>query len=175
MRVVLTLVTAVVALSVAGVASGAVPAGFKANVRLSKPVTWIAGHLVTAYCAPTQAAINAAVSPTATSVAGATPVIGGKVIYLSPLTCAYLAAWLNNKNPSNTYGIGESMETLAHEAELAKGISDETSATCAGLKIMPSMIAKFFPLKGRQSLHILMGYAYDAWNGQSAVYHAHPC
>jgi hypothetical protein len=148
--------------------------GFRPNVRLSKPATWIAGHKVTAYCAPTQAAVNALVSPTATEVQGATPVIGGNIINLSPLTCAFLDAWLNGKKPSS-YAVGAAMQVLAHESELAKGVNDETSATCAGLKVMPRMVTKFFPLKKRETLHNLMGYAYDYWNSQSAVYHAHPC
>jgi hypothetical protein len=170
-----------VVLAATGVLAGAafadttVPPGFKANPRLSKPVTWIAGHPVTAYCAPTAAAMNALVSPTAKNVQGATPVIGGNVINLSPLTCAYLTAWLNGKKPSNLYGVAGSMETLAHESELAKGISDETSATCAGLKAMPSMVTKFFPLKRRMTLHAVMAYAYELWNAQGPSYHAHPC
>jgi hypothetical protein len=150
------------------------PPGFKANVRLSKPATWIAGKRVLVYCAPTQAAINATVSPTATNVQGST-FPGGDNIFLSPLTCAYLDAWLNGKTPSNLYGVAGSMETLAHESELAKGIGDETSATCAGLKAMPSMIGKFFPLNRRMTLHDAMGYAYELWNNQDSSYHAHAC
>lgn len=153
----------------------AAPPGFKANPRLSAPASFVAGKPVTAYCAPTAAAMNATVSPTAVDVQGATPIIGGNVIYLSPLTCAYLDAWLNGKKPSNLYGVGGSMETLAHESELARGITDETAATCAGLKAMPTMVTKFFAPKKRTTLHVLMGFATAYWNAQSDVYHAHPC
>lgn len=170
------LVVMVALLGVAGTASAdAAPAGFWQSARLAPASTFVAGKSMTVYCAPTQAAIDATVSPTATNILGSTPTVGGDVTYLAPVVCAYLHAWLNGKKPSNLYGVAVAIETLAHEAELGRGINDETSATCAGLKAMPQMVTQFFPLKKRESLHDIMGDAYRFWATQSAVYHAHPC
>jgi hypothetical protein len=151
----------------------AAPPRFWANARLSKPASWFASKPVTVYCAPTQAAINQTVSPTATNVLGSTNP-GGDNIYLAPLTCAYLDAWLNGKKVV-LYNFAVSLETLAHEGELAAGISDETTATCKAIPKIPRLVAKFFPLRKRESLHDLMGDVHDVWMSQSPVYHAHPC
>lgn len=162
------------ALITAGSASAA-PPGFWTNTRLAKAASWVAGKPVTVDCAFTQAAINKTVSATAADILGATPTIGDGEIYLAPVTCGYLDAWLNGRKPANLYGVAVSLETLAHEAELARGVADETSATCAGLKTLPQMVTRFFPLKKRESLHDVIGDAYRFWGTQSSVYHAHPC
>lgn len=162
-------------LLVAATSVGAEPPGFWENKRLEPAASFVAGKPATVYCAYKQATIDAAVSATATNTVGATPVIGGGVIYISPAACAYLNAWLNGRKVANLYGVAVSMETLAHEAELAGGVADETTATCVGLKRMPQMVTRFFPLKKRESLHDLMADAYDAWAQQSSAYHAHPC
>jgi hypothetical protein len=159
----------------AATAASAAPTGFKAMPRLAAPVSSIAGKPVTAYCAPTQAAINQTVSPTATNILGATPTIGGSEIYLSPLVCANLIAWQKGSHRIVLYSFALSIETLAHEAELAAGISDETTATCKAIPKIPRLIAKFFPLRKRESLHDLMGDVHYFWMSQSPVYHAHPC
>jgi hypothetical protein len=162
-------------LFVAAASAGAAPPGFWRSARLAPAATFVAGKPVAVYCAPTQAAINQTVSADATSVLGATPMIGSNEIYLAPITCAYLNAWLNGKKVANLYGVAVAMETLAHEAELARGSGDETTATCLGLRAMPKMVTKFFPLKKRESLHDLIGDAYSFWETQSSLYHAHSC
>lgn len=159
----------------AAASAGAAPSGFQQSARLAPAATYVAGKPVAVYCAPTQAAINATVSADATSVLGATPTIGGSDIYLAPTVCAYLNAWLNGKKVANLYGVAAAMETLAHESELARGVDDETTATCLGLRAMPRMVTTFFPLKKRESLHDLMSDAYRFWGTQSSLYHAHSC
>lgn len=172
---IVTSAAAVILLAVVAAAGAETPAGFWQSTRLAPPVSFVAGKPVNVYCAKTQATINQTVSADATNILGATPTIGGNEVYLAPIACAYLNAWLNGKRVANLYGVAAAMETLAHEAELARGVNDETSATCLGLRAMPKMVTKFFPLKKRESLHDLMNDAYNAWATQSAVYHAHPC
>lgn len=169
------MLVALVAAAVLSGAAVAAPAGFWVNTKLANPAAFVAGKPLAVECASTQAAINETVSPTAANVLGATPVIGGGEVYLAPVVCAYLDAWLNGKKVANLYGVAVSMETLAHEAELARGIADETSATCAGLKAMPQMVTRFFPLKKRESLHDVIGDAHRFWATQGPAYHAHAC
>lgn len=157
-----------------GASAVAAPSGFWLNKRLSPPASYVAGKPVDVYCAYKQATIDNTVSPTATNVAGATPVIGGGAIYLSPLTCAFLGAWMNGRNV-DLYNFAVAIETLAHEGELAAGVDDETTATCKGIPKIPELVARYFPLKKRESLHDLMGDVHDVWMNQGDVYHAHPC
>lgn len=132
---------------------------------------------MTVYCAKTIGtleAMNEAAAATVPDLQGLAPV-GGSVVYLSPLTCAYLDAWQNGKKVKNLYGIAGSLLTLAHESEHAKGVADETDADCAALHAMPRMVTRYFPLRKRESLHDLM---FDAWRGHStkaAIYQTHPC
>lgn len=134
---------------------------------------------MTVYCAPTQAAINATVDPkydtAGMPIQGATPVIGGNVIYLSPFSCANLLAWNTKSKRIVLYNFAVSLETLAHEAELTAGVDDETTATCKAIPEIPRVVARFFPLRKRESLHDLMGDVHAVWMSQPAMYHAHPC
>lgn len=156
-------------------ADSAVPAGFTLNPTLSKPAAFVAGKPVTVYCAPSAAAIDLTVSSSAQNVQGVTPVVGGNVIYLSPLTCSFANAWLAGKKPKNLYGVAVALQTIAHEAEHTAGISDETDADCASLKAMPAMVLKFFPLRGRETLHRMMADAWTAHGTKSAVFKEHAC
>lgn len=175
MRGLIAILAAAVTLLDVAASAVAAPPGFWESARLTPAASFVAGKPVKVYCASTQAAINATVSSTATSVLGATPVIGGDQIYLAPIVCAYLNAWLNGKRIANLYGVAGALETIAHEAELAAGVNDETTATCLGLKAMPQMVMRFFPLRKRESLHNLMGDAYQFWSTQGDAYHAHAC
>lgn len=161
----------------AGASAAGAPAGFWTNTRLSKPASWVAGKPVTVYCARTQAAIDATVDPSYNTegqpIQGST-VPGGDEIDLSPLTCAYLDAWLNGRRVV-LYNFAVAVETLAHEGELASGISDETTADCKAIPRIPRLVTRFFPLRKRETLHDLMGDVHDAWMSQPAIYHAHPC
>lgn len=152
-----------------------VPAGFKEAPQFEPAASFVAGKPVRIYCAPTQAAINATVGPEAVNVQGAT-YIGGDDTYLSPQTCGFLNAWLRGKKPSNLYGVAGSLQTLAHEAELAKGIDDETNADCASLKTMVPMVTRYFPLKKRITMHDLMALAWQIhYAKDQSVYGTHPC
>lgn len=176
MKGLIVIVVAAAGLLLAAPSSGAAPTGFWANKRLTPAASFVSGKPVVVYCANTQAALEAlaASADTVPDLQGLATV-GGDAIYLSPLTCAYLDAWLNGRNVKNQYGVAGSMLTLAHEAEHTHGVSDETDTDCAALYAMPQMVVKFFPLLKRESLHDLM---FDAWRGHSTKppqYQTHPC
>lgn len=152
-----------------------VPPGFREAPQFEPAASFVAAKPVHVYCALTAAVINATVGANASDVQGATPVIGGNVIYLSPLTCAFLNAWRNGKKPKNLYGVAGSLQTLAHESEHAKGIPDETDADCASLKWMVPMTRKFFPLRKRITMHNLMAIAWEMHYAKAPEYREHPC
>lgn len=166
---------ALVAAVVCGTATAAAPAGFWTNGKLAPAASWVAGKQVTVYCASTVDALKSTVVGEAIPDLQGTAIAGDSVINLSPLTCSYLDAWMNGKKVKNLYGVAGSMLTLAHEAEHAKGMSDETDTDCAALHALPRMVAKFMPLRQRETLHDLM---FDAWRGhstKSAAYQTHAC
>lgn len=164
--------------AVAASNTSAASTGFWANAKLAPAAASVAGKKVSVNCFTTRAAFVAFVAASDNPVAdvqGFVPVTGGTVMYLSPETCAYLDAWLNGKKVANLYGVAGSMLTLAHEAEHLKGLADETDTDCAALRALPRMVTKFFPLKGRESMHDLM---FDAWRGHSSKapqYQTHAC
>lgn len=136
----------------------AAPPGFFPAPKLQPAASSVAGKPVKVWCAKNGAIWHAVASPDAT---GYVPIVGGHEMWLSNLACANLHAWLNGKNPPNSEAVAGSMLTLGHEAEHLRGERDEAMTDCAALRAMPAMVRKFFPLKGRISMHDLMALAWD--------------
>lgn len=156
-------------------ADSAVPAGFTLDAPFSAAASFVAGKPDSVYCAPTQAAIVAVSAGEVPDVLGVTPTVGGTVIFLAPKVCVLLHQWEAGKKPSNLYGVAVSIETVAHEAEHTTGIRDETDADCAALKVMPAVALKFFPTRGRETLHRMMADAWKSHTTAPRIYRAHAC
>jgi hypothetical protein len=181
-RVVMALVAIACTAATGNAAVSDVPPGFVANAALSKAETFVAGKPVATYCAPTEAAIAATVDPTLNvegeAIQGST-VIGSATSYFSPTVCNFTRLWLNGRlvtrKPVNLLTVAMAVLTVAHEGELAKGVSDETDADCAALKALPQLVAKFFPLKKRETLHDFMADAWEVHGLSPAIYREHAC
>lgn len=96
-------------------------------------------------------------------------VVGSSQSFLSTWVCSYLNRWIAKK-PVTSYHLAASLLVLLHEAELEKGVADESVADCAALGLMPAVVKRFFPLRGVYSIHGLMRDAWDAHDGEGAVY-----
>jgi len=171
MRLVLAICVSVSAVACATAAADiAPPAGFSPSAQLSKPATFVAGKPAHVYCAATQAQFNQADQQYTGQVLGAGfSFIGGDQTFLSPWVCGFLTGWLQKHHVSE-YHLAVAIASLTHEAELEKGISDESIADCKGLAIMPTVVKKFFPLRGIYTMHNLMRDAWDSHDGEPAVY-----
>lgn len=182
MKPLVALVAAAALCGTAGAADIAPPAGFVANASLSNAEAFVAGKPVAAFCAPTEAALAATVDPSynveGQAIQGST-VVGGGMSFFSPTVCTFLRLWMNGKlvtrKPINLLTVAMAALTVAHEAELAKGISDETDADCAALKTLPSLVSKFFPLRKRETLHAFMADATEIHTLSPAIYRTHTC
>lgn len=172
-RLLVVVVAAAVLCGVAAAGDIAPPAGFVLSASLSRPVAFVAEKQAAVYCADTQAHFNAADKQYTGVVLGAGfSQIGGAQTFVAPWVCSYLNRWLARK-PLTRMHLAQALGVLTHEAELEKGVSDESLADCAGLSIMPQVVARFFPLRGVYTLHDLMR---DAWTGhdrQPPVYLTH--
>jgi hypothetical protein len=175
---------AVAAVTCGGTRAGNVqpPTSFVPNAALSKAESFVAGKPVTSYCAPTQAALAALVDPSFAGVGqttqGATP-IGGSWSGFSPTVCNFTRLWNSGKlvtrKPVNLLTVASAILTVAHEGELAKGISDETDADCAALSELPQLVARFFPLHKRETMHAFMADAWEIHGLSPSIYHSHAC
>jgi hypothetical protein len=166
----LAALTAAGALARAAGADIAPPVGFTLSPVLSKPATFVAGKPARVYCADTQAHFNAADKQYTGIVLGAGfSQIGGSQTFLAPWVCSYLNRWLAKK-PLTLRHFAVVLVALIHEAELEKGTSDESLADCQALAIMPTVVKKFFPLRGVYTMHDLMRDAWDVHNGEPGVY-----
>lgn len=169
-----------VALAAAGVLAGtalatdiAPPAGFTLSAPLSKPASFVAGKPAKVYCADTQAHFNAADGQYTGMVLGAGfSQIGGGQTFMAPWVCVYLNRWLAKK-PLTRQHLAQALVTTLHEAEVEKGTSDESLADCQALAIMPTVVKKFFPLRGVYTIHDLMRDAWDGHADQPPVYLTH--
>jgi opacity protein-like surface antigen len=149
------------------------PSGFTESAVLSRPVAFVAGKPAHVYCAATQAEFNAADQQYTGVVLGAGfTILGGDQTFLSPWVCGYLNRWLA-KRPVTDYHLAVSVFALTHEAELQKGMTDESLADCAALAVMPTIFKRFFPLRRVYTIHDLMRDAWDAHDGQPDVYLTH--
>lgn len=158
--------------AVAASTVAAAPAGFYEAVRLDPAASFVAGKPASIYCAATMAAYyEAGVAATGRPSQGTAgfSTIGGSQSFLSTWVCSYLNRWLAHK-PVTRYHLAVSIEVLAHEAELERGIADESLADCAALAAMPQVVRRFFPLRGIYTLHGLMADAWAAHALESPVY-----
>jgi hypothetical protein len=70
---------------------------------------------------------------------------------------------------------GPAIETLAHEAEHAKGVGDESEAECAALKVTAEVGIRFFGLRGqRRFLRDMLTVAWRQHRALPAAY-THLC
>lgn len=172
---VVLLAAALVGAASVGAADQPAPAGFTANVKLSAAASWVAGKPVTDYCA-SSAALFLSASAKATGVdnpyASGYSTVGATNSFLHPTICETLAKWTDGKKVDLDL-LGAALLTVGHEAELLSGVSDESIADCKALAAMPKMIAKFFPLKKRATLHVVMRDAWDVHDGEPDVYHTY--
>lgn len=157
--VVIAAVFALVGASFAAADVGA-PAGFTLSTRLSAPASFVSGKHASVFCAATMAQFNAAdKAATGVALGAGYSHIGGSQSFLSTWVCSYLNRWLAKK-PLTRMHLAGVLLTLTHEAELERGISDESLADCAALAVMPQVVKKFFPLRG---VYTIQGLMEDAW------------
>lgn len=162
----------VVLVTLALVASAtAAPSGFKEAPKLEPAAKFVAGKPVKVWCATTQAVWRAAVGTATGEVdaAGYAHVATGEM-YLPPIGCASLHAWLNRRRVED-YTFAVALLVIAHEATHLRGATDEGATDCAALSKLPTVIRKFFPVKGHATtVATLMAYAHDAHERESSEY-----
>jgi hypothetical protein len=164
---------AVAALSLVSAAAAdvPVPAGFAPSARLSAPASFVAGKPASVYCAATMAAYEAADLAAFGSPGGgaAYTYVGESRSFLSTWVCSYLNRWLAGR-PVTRYHLAAALVVLTHEAELERGVADESLADCAGLAVMPKVVRQWFPLRGVYSMHGVMGDAWLVHDREPSVY-----
>lgn len=149
------------------------PQGFVANPMISTAGSFVAGKSVTDWCGTNVVAFEAAAqSATGADLGGwidgwAQP--NGDAAYLHPDVCSTLTRW-NAGRRVDPDKLAEALLTVAHESEHLAGVTDESVADCKALASLPAMINRFFPLRRRVSMHVLMGDAWDVHDGAPQQY-----
>jgi hypothetical protein len=172
-KLLVAVVAAGVLCGVAAAGEIAPPTGFTESAALSRPVAFVAGKPAHVYCAASQVEFNAADQQyTGIALGAGFTIFGSDQTFLSPWVCGYLNRW-RAKKPVSEYHLAVSVAVLLHEAELQKGMTDESLADCASLAIMPKVVSRFFPLRRVYTIHNLMRDAWDAHDSEPDVYLTH--
>ena len=105
---------------------------------------------------------------------GFTPFPGATSFSVNDQVCRPLLAW-QRRRPADVYEFAFGLMVLAHEAQHSKGIADETEATCRAIALLPVLVRRYFPLRGRTTIRNVVN---DARAGQLSLgpaYNARRC
>jgi hypothetical protein len=98
------------------------------------------------------------------------------IAYLPSDTCGFLVDRLAGK-PSPTQTMGTAILALIHESEHLAGISNESTAECTALTLVPIVAIEYFhyaskPKARHRQLHNLVAFAWDRHRDRPKAYQA---
>jgi hypothetical protein len=165
--------------TVAATASGNPPAGFVRRTQLERIATEIAGRPVELFCARNLGAwsdffwVAGGVEATVIDEDGLTqPALG--TLYLPSDTCRSLLDRLSGR-PLSLEATATAILALVHESEHLAGISNESTADCTALPLVPIVAIEHFhyastPRARHRQLHNLVAFAWDTHRRRPSWY-----